>query len=67
MTKPFLNIINIPIPGGDPILRLETFRAKRKWWEVYKPKYTVRCYALTKSAIFDITEYLEAATEAGHD
>lgn len=59
-TRPSLKLIHVPIPTGEPILRLEYFRTKRAWWAIWRPKYNARYYALTKTAIFDVTEYMGA-------
>lgn len=58
--------IDLGLPTDVVIERLETYRTKRKWYELWKPKYNLKYYALTKKGVYDITPVLQK-WEAEHE
>lgn len=50
---------DLNLPKGEVVHRIELYRTKRKWYELTKPKYNIKYYALTKSAVYDVTELLK--------
>jgi hypothetical protein len=50
---------DLGLPKNTVVHRIETHRTKRRWFELWKPKYNIRLYALTNSAVYDITEAMK--------
>lgn len=51
--------IDLHLPEGTVIERLETYRRQRAWWQFWKPKYDCRLYALTPKGVYDVTEVID--------
>lgn len=55
-----LESISIPLPEGEVVIRLDTYRTKNVWWKrPFVGKYDTRLYAMTEKGVYDITEVVE--------
>lgn len=57
--RPALKLDFHTLPKNVKIFRIEMFRIKRKWYELWKPKYKIKYLALTESAVYDISESIK--------
>lgn len=62
--KPALSYKDIPLPKGQTIQRLESYRTKNAWYKrPFMGKYNVRLYALTEKAVYDVTDIISQNNE----
>lgn len=47
------------LPKGQKVHRIELYRTKRRWYQLWKPKYDTHYLALTNNAIYDVTEFIK--------